>query len=142
MSTEKNKTIVRRFFELYDSGEIDVLAQELLDPELVVHLSGMPAPLDREAFKQSGLVFHTAFPDHHSVIEDQIAEGDMVVTRSTFFGTHLNELQGIPPTGKQVTFIQINIQRLVNGKILEAWAVFDQFSLLQQLGVIPMPGQA
>ena len=142
MSTEENKTIVRRFFELYDSGQIDTIEQELLAPHVVVHLSGMPAPLDREAFKQSGLAFHAAFPDHHSVIESQIAEGDMVVTRSTFFGTHLNELQGIPPTGKQVTFTQVNIQRLGNGKILEAWALFDQFSLLQQLGVIPIPGQA
>ena len=142
MSTEENKSIVRRFFTLYDSGQIEALAQELLDPDVVVQLSGLPDPLDREAFKQSGLAFHAAFPDHRSVIEDQIAEGDKVVTRSTFRGTHLNELQGIPPTGKEVTFTQINIHRLAGGKIVEAWAVFDQFGLLQQLGVIPVSGQA
>ena len=140
MSKEENKTIVRRFFELYDSGQIDVLEQEILDPDVVVYLSGMPGPLNREAFKQTGLAFHAAFPDHKSVIEDQIAEGDKVVTRSMFRGTHRSELQGIPPTGKEVTFTQLNIHRLANGKIVEAWALFDQFGLLQQLGVIAMPG--
>ncbi len=142
MSTEQNKTIARRFFELYDAGQIDVIENEILDPNLVVHLSGMPGPLNRDAFKQTGLMFHAAFPDHHSVIEDQLAEGDKVVTRSTFRGTHRAELQGIPATGKQVTFTQVNIHRLANGKIVEAWAMFDQFGLLQQLGVIPGPGQA
>ncbi len=140
MSNEENKSIARRFFELYDSGQINVLEQEVLDPDVVVHLSGMPGPLNREAFKQTGLAFHAAFPDHRSVIEDQIAEGDKVVTRSTFRGTHRNELQGIPATGKEVTFTQLNIHRLANGKIVEAWAMFDQFGLLQQLGVIAMPG--
>jgi steroid delta-isomerase-like uncharacterized protein len=142
MSSEENKTIVRRFFELYDSGQIDVIEQEILDPDAVIYLSGMPGPLNREAFKQTGLAFHAAFPDHRSVIEDQIAEGDKVVTRSTFFGTHHNELQGIPPTGKHVTFTQVNIHRVANGKIVEAWAMFDQFGLMQQLGVIPLAGQA
>ena len=140
MSNEENKSIARRFFELYDSGQINVLEQEVLDPDVVVHLSGMPGPLNREAFKQTGLAFHAAFPDHRSVIEDQIAEDDKVVTRSTFRGTHRNELQGIPATGKEVTFTQLNIHRLANGKIVEAWAMFDQFGLLQQLGVIAMPG--
>jgi steroid delta-isomerase-like uncharacterized protein len=142
MSSEENKSIVRRFFELYDSGQIDVLEQEVLDPNVVVHLSGMPAPLDRAAFKQTGLAFHAGFPDHHSTIEDQIAEGDKVVTRSTFRGTHRNELQGLPPTGKEVTFTQLNIHRLARGRIVEAWAMFDQFGLMQQLGIIPIPGQA
>lgn len=141
MSTEENKSIVRRFFDLYDSGQIDVLAQEILDPDVIVQLSGMPGPLDREAFKQTGLAFHAAFPDHRSIIDDQIAEADTVVTRSTFRGTHLNELQGIPPTGKEVTFTQINIHRIANGKIVEVWAMFDQFGLMQQLGVIPVSGQ-
>lgn len=141
MSTEENKSIVRRFFDLYDSGQIDVLAQEILDPDVIVQLSGMPGPLDRETFKQTGLAFHAAFPDHRSIIDDQIAEADTVVTRSTFRGTHLNELQGIPPTGKEVTFTQINIHRIANGKIVEVWAMFDQFGLMQQLGVIPVSGQ-
>lgn len=142
MSTEENKSIVRRFFDLYDSGQIDLIEQEVLAPDVIVSLTGMPDPLDREAFKQTGLIFQAAFPDHRTVIEDQVAEGDTVVTHSTFYGTHQNELMGIPPTGKQVSFTQVNIHRLANGKIVRAWAFFDQFSLMQQLGVIPMPGQA
>ena len=65
-----------------------------------------------------------------------------MVTRSTFRGTHLNALQGIPPTGKEVIFTPVNIHRLAGGKIVEVWAVFDQFGLMQQLGVIPVSGQA
>jgi steroid delta-isomerase-like uncharacterized protein len=142
MSIEENKSVVRRFFELYDSGQIDRLEQEIVAPEAVIYLTGMPDPLDRAAFKQTGLAFHAAFPDHRSVIEDQIAEGDMVVTRSMFYGTHQNELQGIPATGKSVSFTQVNIHQIANGKIVQAWAYFDLFSLMQQLGVVPMPGQA
>jgi predicted ester cyclase len=100
MSTEDNKATTRRFFELYNQNQIPVLEQEVLDPALVVHLTGMPTPLDREGFKQTGMVFQAAFPDHHSTIEEQIAEGDKVVTRSTFRGTHRGELQGIPATGR------------------------------------------
>ena len=142
MSTEENKSIARRFFDLYDAGQIDVIEQEILAPDAVIYLTGIPAPLNREAFKQTGLIFHAAFPDHRTVIEDQIAEGDTVVTRSIFYGTHRNELQGIPATGKQVSFMQVNIHQLKDSKIVRAWALFDQFSLMQQLGVIPVPGPA
>jgi predicted ester cyclase len=142
MSHEENKSIVRRFFQLYDAGQLDTIEKEIIDSNAVIHLSGMPDPLNREAFKQSGLIFHAAFPDHRTVIEDEIADGDKVVTRSTFFGTHQNELQGIPPTGRQVSFTQVNIYRLVNAKIVEVWAVFDQFGLMQQLGVIPAQASA
>ena len=137
MSIEQNKATVQRFFELYDSGNIEQIEKELLDPNVRVYLTGMPRPLNAAEFAQSGLAYHQAFPDHHSAIEAQVAEGDTVVTRSTFRGTHRGDLQGIPPTGKTVTFQQVNIQRLADGRIVEAWAFYDQFSVLQQLGVIP-----
>jgi steroid delta-isomerase-like uncharacterized protein len=142
MSTEQNKAVVRRFFELYDQGKLDQLEQEVVDPAAVIHLTGVPKPLTRGEFKQTGVAFHLAFPDHTATIQDQVAEDDMVVTRSTFRGTQRGELQGIPATGKSVTFDQVNIHRITGGRIVEAWAYFDQFSLLQQLGVIPMPAGA
>jgi steroid delta-isomerase-like uncharacterized protein len=140
MSTEENKAIARRFFDLYNQNQIDVIEREVLDPAAVIHLTGMPGTLDRAAFKQTGLVFQAAFPDHHTTIEHQVAEGDLVVTRSTFQGTHRAELLGILATGQHVTFAQVNFHRMSNNKIVEVWAYFDQMALLQQLGVVPSPG--
>jgi predicted ester cyclase len=86
-------------------------------------------------------MFRTAFPDLHGTIEDQIAEGDKVVMRMTYRGTHQGELMGIPATGKPVTMTFISINRIAEGKIAEGWVNFDALGMMQQLGVIPVPGQ-
>jgi steroid delta-isomerase-like uncharacterized protein len=70
-------------------------------------------------------------------IEDQVAEGDKVVTRWTATGTHKGELMGIPPSGKKVRVTGIAIDRLEDGKIVESWSSFDQLGMLQQIGAIP-----
>ena len=69
-------------------------------------------------------------------IEDMIAEGDRVVTRKTFRGTHSGELMGIPPTGKQVTIKLIDIVHLADGLVVESWNTADDLGMLQQIGVI------
>jgi len=76
------------------------------------------------------------------IAEDMIAEGDKVVLRSTFRGTHKGDLMGIAPTGKQVTMPLILIYRIADDKIVEHWMQADALGLLQQLGVIPPMGQA
>ena len=88
------------------------------------------------------MLYFTAFPDLHFTIEDQIAEGDRVVTRFTARGTHQGAFIGIPPTGKQGVVTGTGIDRFANGKIVEAWFNSDDLGLLQQLGVVPSPGQA
>jgi steroid delta-isomerase-like uncharacterized protein len=137
-----NKTIARRFFELFSQGDLDTIEQELLSPDVVAHQPGMPEPLDRAGFRQVGEMFRTAFPDLRVTIEDQVAEGDTVATRSVLYGTHTGPLQGIPPTGRTVTISGINISRIVDGKIVERWDEFDQVGMLQQLGVMPAPAAA
>jgi predicted ester cyclase len=87
-------------------------------------------------------MFRAAFPDLHGTIEDQIAEGDKVVSRMTYRGTHQGELMGIPPTGKQVTMSFIGIHRITAGKVAEGWVNFDALGMMQQLGVIPSPERA
>ena len=84
-------------------------------------------------------MFLAAFPDLHVTIEDVVAEGDRVVVRTTYTGTHQADLQGIPATGKTVSESAITIFRLANGKIAEGWLVADNLGLMQQLGVIPAP---
>jgi steroid delta-isomerase-like uncharacterized protein len=142
MSAEGNKAMVRRINdELISQGRMEV-ADELFAPTFVDH-SAFPGVLPtRDGVKQLFAMFRAAFPDLHVTIQDQVAEGDKVVTRKTFHGTHHGDLMGIPPTGKQVSFGTIDILRVVDGRAVDHWTVVDQMSLMQQLGVIPTPEQA
>jgi len=140
MSTEENKTLARHFRETMD-GNKGAGLEEFLAPQVVMHFPGSP-PLNREQVQGLIGLFYSAFPDLHHTFEDQIAEGDKVVSRMTFRGTHQGEFQGIPPTGKEVTFAGIVIDRFVSGKIVENWSNLDMLGMMQQLGVIPTPKQA
>jgi steroid delta-isomerase-like uncharacterized protein len=141
MSTEQNKAIARRRIEEGVNQRNLALIDELLAPTCVHHFPGNP-PLDRTAFKEVSAMFHRAFPDLHETIEDEIAEGDMVVQRLTSRGTHTSEFQGVPPTGKRFTVSAITIMRIEDGKIAEMWSEFDALGLMQQLGGIPATEQS
>jgi predicted ester cyclase len=117
MSTEQNKALVRRVIDELNTGKLSIM-DEVSAPNVVFHFPGSP-PLDLAGFKGLMGMFFAAFPDVETIIEDLIAEGDMVVRRGFFRGTHRGEFQGIPPTGKQVTVPLIAIERIVNGKVVE-----------------------
>jgi steroid delta-isomerase-like uncharacterized protein len=144
MSTEANKAIIRRFFEeAFGQGNLAVL-DEIVAPNQVNGgpgaLPGMPS--GPEGSKMLVTAYRNAFPDLHFTIDEQIAEGNTVVTRWSAHGTHQGELAGIPATGKAATVVGLGVDRIENGKIVESWGLFDQFGMLQQLGVIPASGQA
>ena len=141
MSTESNKAVVQRFRDALDAGDLDG-AMAVFAPNAVVHMSSAPEPLSMEGFKQLGELLLSAFAGGRSTVEDMIAEGDKVVSRLTFRGTHTGDMMGIPPTGKSVMISEIIIDRLANGKIVESWRLFDQMAMMQQLGLIPAPDQA
>ena len=141
MSTEANKAIVRRFFDAFNVSDLDGIAA-VCAPHIVVHNSGAPDPLNLEGFRQLAAVFLAAFPGGQHSIDEMIGEGDKVVTRITYRGAHTGDLMGIPPTGKHVAVSAMTIDQIANGKIVETWRLFDQMSMMQQLGVIPMPEQA
>jgi len=86
--------------------------------------------------------FISAFPDVYIQVQDQVAEGNKVVTSWVATGTHKGELMGIPATGRSVTVGGIAIDRFEDGKSVEHWEIFDQMGLMQQLGVVPVPGSA
>jgi predicted ester cyclase len=77
-----------------------------------------------------------ATPAYHEV-EDQIAEGDKVVTRLTAYGTHERDLPGIPRTGNKLEMTATVIHRVAEGKLAEKWSDKDDLGFLQKLGVIP-----
>ncbi len=135
MSTEDNKVIVRRFYDEAINKKNLAAIDEFVDPNVIDH-SGLPGGI--EGVKQ--LFSMTLTPDLHLTVEDQIAEGDKVVSRLTWRGTHQGEFMGILPTGKQVTITSIEIVRLADGKVVEHRNVVDNLGTLQQLGVVPTQG--
>jgi predicted ester cyclase len=141
MSAEANKSLVRRFYEEIDKGNLDAM-DELVAEDYLDH---NPAPFPgllpgREGLKQAFKLFWEATPGYHH-IEDQIAEGDKVVTRLTSFGKHEGDLPGAPRTGNDLKMTFITIHRVANGKLVEKWAEKDVLGLLQQIGVMPPPKQ-
>ena len=140
MSTEDNKAQARRAYDAFNQGNLAAY-YELFTPDFVLHNASMTIQ-GLEAYKQFLSMYLAAFPDARLTLEDMIAEGDKVVTRQTFRGTHTGDLMGIPATGKQVSLPGIIITRLANGKAVEQWTNYDDLGLLQQLGVVPSSGQA
>ncbi len=121
---EQNKTLFKMYVdEVFNKKNVAVI-DELMDPNMVEQRELITA-------------FLGAFPDLHVTVEDLIAEGDKIVGRVTLTGTHQGELMGIPATGKKVSYSEILIVRISNGKAVEEWEVSDTMSMMQQLGVIP-----
>ena len=137
MTTEQNKAAARRFIEQglnqKNMDEFDLY----FSPDVVNHSIPPDLPPGIEGRKLFMSTFLNAFPDLHFTIDDLVAEGDKLVTRWTSTGTHLNDLMGIPPTGKSAIVTGIAIDRFENGRSVENWVVFDQMGLMQQLGLIP-----
>lgn len=140
MSVEENKAVGRRLLEGFNTGNVEI-ADKLVDTNFVNHNPDYGVTPDREGLKQYVNIMLTAFPDATVTIDDEIAEGDKVVARTTITGTHKGEIMGIPPTGKQVSIPSILIIRYAEGKAMERWALSDRLSLMQQLGILPTPGQ-
>ena len=139
MSAEHNKALVRRFYEEIDKGNIDVI-DELVAEDYVDHNPPpFPLPPGREGVKAAFRLFSEAAPGRH-VVEDQIAEGDKVVTRLTAYGRHEGDLPGIPRTGNDMEMTATVIHRIADGKLAEKWSDKDVLRMLQQLEVIPAMG--
>jgi steroid delta-isomerase-like uncharacterized protein/deazaflavin-dependent oxidoreductase (nitroreductase family) len=138
MTTEDNKALVRRFYE--EGVHNPAIFDELLTPTYVLHLPGSPSIAGIEQAKQLMVAYTSAFPDLQLTTEDVVAEGDRVAIRNTWRGTHHGAFQGLPPTGKHVTFSGSDFFRFVGGKIAEQWADLDALGLMQQLGSIPAMG--
>jgi steroid delta-isomerase-like uncharacterized protein len=140
MSTEENKAIVRRINdEVWSEGHLDVI-DELIADNFVATVVGAPEQIrGPQGFREFVVTYRKAFPDLRISIDEQLAEGETVVTRWTATGTNEGELMGIPATGKQATTAGININRISGGKLVEGWGLFDQLGLLQQIGAVPTP---
>lgn len=141
MSIEENKGLMRRFYEEISKGNLAVV-EELVAADHVEHSPFVPGQAPgRQGTLELFTMIRAAFPDLRFTVEDRVEEGDKVVTRGTFSGTHKGEFMGIAPTGKQITVGIIEILRIAGGRVVEHWNVVDSLGMMKQLGVVPTPGQ-
>jgi steroid delta-isomerase-like uncharacterized protein len=140
MSGEENKAISRKGIkEAFNKGNLAVV-DEIYAANHVNHDAPPNLPNTLGGLKQFIGMYRAAFPDLHTKIDLQIAEGDKVVTRWTATGTNKGSLFGMPATNKSATISGITIERFAGGKIVETWNIYDQLGMMQQLGMVPKPG--
>ena len=140
--SEVNKSVVREFFEeVLNADNLD-RADELVSPGYVEHQE-LPGGEDRQGIEVAKgflSLMRRAFPDFRFEVEDLIAEGDKVAARVSVSGTHLGEMMGLAPTGKRISTSGIEVFRFEGGNIAEHWAAFEALDMLQQIGMVPVPG--
>jgi predicted ester cyclase len=134
MSAEKNKALVRHWFAELDRRNFAII-DELLPADYVDHNPPLPdMPLGREGVWQASLALASAFPDAVHTIEDQMAEGDKVMTRLTVRATFLGEILGFQPTSRVVEISGIAVHRVAGGQLVEHWAHADMAGFMRQIG--------
>ena len=135
--SEENKALVRRLIKEVEKGNLNVV-DEVLAPDFVDHDLLPDQEPDREGYKRNLSKDLDAFSDFDITIEDQIAEGDKVVTRCRWRGTHdRGKAMGRPPTGKKVEVTTIFIHRIVGGKVKEEWSASDTLERLRPSSAAP-----
>jgi steroid delta-isomerase-like uncharacterized protein len=137
--SEANKSLVRRFGEeLWERRNLAVV-DELCAEDFVYHNTALPTPdiPGRNAFRAILTLLLTAFPDLRFTDDDLLGEGDKVVSRGTFSGTHRGEFWGVPATNKSVAWSAIIILRIAGGRVVEEWINADMLSLMRQLEAAP-----
>jgi steroid delta-isomerase-like uncharacterized protein len=135
ISNEERKAICRwGYQELWNTGNLDVIA-EAVAADVLVHDVVNGELRGRDEIREVVVAYRTAFPDIQLTIDDQIAEGDTVVTRWSASGTHTGPLGGAPPTGRSGRLIGVNISRFSGLQIVEVWEMWDGLGLVHQLGL-------
>jgi len=136
MSLEKNKAIIRRLIEAFNKQDLSIM-EDLAASDFVDHTRQLRG---WETMKQFLIMLYKHFPDYHATIEDIIAEGNKVWVLEKCTMTHTVEYRGIAPTGKKITETFVEIYHIIDGKIVESWAVEDSMDFYKQLGAIEYKG--
>jgi predicted ester cyclase len=140
--SEENKENMRRVLEeAFGQGKVEVI-DEVVDPDFVCWDPNSESGEIRGADTIKGEIeyFHNAVPDLSYTVEDQVAEGDKVVSRYTVSGTHQGEFFGVAATGKRIEMTGINIDRFdEGGKLVEEWPEYDLLGAMRQMGAIAEP---
>jgi steroid delta-isomerase-like uncharacterized protein len=135
-----DEAVVRRFYEEMCNGRRNDLAHELFTEDHKMHDPQVPAADGPAGMAEIVSTYQKGVNGHWS-IQELFSTPDRVVVRWIGSGTHVAEVNGIPPTGRSIKVDAITIHKMRDGKIAESWEVWDTLGFLQQLGVIPQPGQ-
>ncbi len=130
---QANKAVVQRFYEEVANQKKVEVFKEVFDPHMVAHELGFGPQLFRDVDLFAG------FPDQHLTVDLWLVKGDLVAAVVTVTGTQTGKFIGIAPTGKKITFSQIDIWRVKNGKITDVWHNFASADILQQVGYQLVP---
>jgi predicted ester cyclase len=134
-----NKVLARRYFEeLLCEGSLTV-GDEILSPECLLHGPGMSLR-GRESIKRFVAALRLAFPDIRVTDQTYIAEADRVASTFTMRGTHFGDFRGLAPTGQSVAVPGVHVFRMTGRQVDDILVITDTLGLLQQLGVLPYPG--
>ena len=143
MNNEQNKINARRIVEESWNKHNTKVLDELFANDAPLHDPQNPNTLRGPQGAKSTLdTYLRAFPDLKITIEKEIADGDYVVQHLRATGTNTGELNGMPATGKKSSTVGVMTTKFDDGKVVEAWSIFDTFGLMQQLGIIPTPDVA
>lgn len=138
-ATAGNRRVVLAIHEAVGSGDLGTV-RDLVHEDFLAH-EGIPgAPPGPDGFLAWVRALRAAFPDLQLDVHDVIVQGDRVATRLLLRGTHLGEFRGIPPTGRRIVVQQLQIFRLVDGRVIERWSCGDDLGGFRQLGVLPLAG--
>ena len=137
MAEAGNKAVIRRFIdEVLNEKQLGV-ADEIVAEDFV-ELDPLPGQRQgREGLKEVLAMMSAAFPDINWLVEEMVGEGEKVVTRFTWTGTHRGTFLGVPATGNSVAVKGVVIDRLVGGMMTDSRILMDTMGMMQQLGVVP-----
>jgi steroid delta-isomerase-like uncharacterized protein len=140
VSQQQNEAVVRRLFEEgWNRGNLAIV------DDCLAKSYTQEGPLETVRGPEGGKAqitkYRNAFPDCHLQIDETISAGDRVVVRFTYSGTHRGDLEGIPPTGRSVQGKGIDVMHMLDGRIVTSYTQWDALGLMQQLGVVTLPGR-
>jgi steroid delta-isomerase-like uncharacterized protein len=137
---QRNLDIIKRWNDEGWSGKKYDVAYELISPNMIVHgAGGQQVNMGPDGLIELIKTWHAAFPDGYMTIEDHWADGDIVVIRNTWHGTHTGDFYGVPPSGKKIEITSIGLDRVRDGKVVEGWGELNMLGAMQQMGAMPSP---
>ncbi len=146
MADQRSEELIRKIYDTFNSRDLDQLDQ-YMHPDYEDHSVGVPfpTPFNLQTLKDFLQMYFAAFPDGQFSLSDVISEGfgdgDRVAWRDHFTGTNTGDFMGMPATGRKVATEGMSMGEIRDGKAYRHWSVYDNLGMMQQLGIIPMPGE-
>ena len=128
--------VVRLYEAIHNDHDLAVIDKSI-SPDVVSRWSGLPEMHGRAELQAAFAADLQGFPDHRMDLDQIVVQGDVAASRWTYRGTHTGDYYGIPPTGRAIVSLVVAFDRIVDGALIENCVVFDNYDVMQQLGIVP-----